>query len=41
MLLAEHPDADAFVAGLRRRKTATASRVSAETILRHRDAGRQ
>jgi plasmid stability protein len=39
--LAQHPDAEAFVARIRSRKAATGSALSADHILSHRDADRR
>ncbi len=41
MDLAEAPDAEVFLARVRQRKAATASVLSAEKILAHRDAERR
>jgi plasmid stability protein len=39
--LARRPDPEAFLASVRQRKRETGSRLSNETILAHRDAGRR
>ena len=38
--IARSPDSEVLLARIRNRKQATGSTLSAETILRHRDAGR-
>ena len=39
--LARRPDAEALLSQVRQRKERTASRLSAEQVLAHRDAGRR
>ena len=39
--IARSPDSEVLLARIRNRKQATGSTLSAETILRHRDAGRK